>query len=502
MSANTSQNAPAFPVVNCDLSDVIGMPGLPSPTRLARQMSASRQRWRSRAEATLFLESTAADAGAFAPLEDELSAGADVGVRVSSRLTSRAGTQEICQQLLKGVPVVGATYKTVQSERSSVLVGTPTADLAARDPGPRRRRSKPAVLAETRAQLGLDVAAVSIEPVIFPLEGTGVWAYDVRLSDRQSTADIRAYVRESDLRLLYAQDVACAAVFAEGRVFAGNPGRNPQAQGVRLHGLRSPESALSTAQLKVQPAVGSAVSRSSWDFRLDPTDDAFDEVCAFHHMQTAADFFGDIIGPDLFTDRPFTPLTVRVRDQRARGFVGLFKPDHDLILLDDAAFPAARSGDICVHEFSHAVVHRVCRLGPFTSAIGRGLNEGFADYAQASVYDDPRFGDWVQQRTEGARRCNRPDLRLPRSPADTLRDRYRVGEAWSCLLWDLRSSVGPGVADAIAFHSLQYLSPSADYATARAALDQADAELFPHRGKGRHQQEIEDAFAARMPASS
>ena len=54
-----------------------------------------------------------------------------------------------------------------------------------------------------------------------------------------------------------------------------------------------------------------------------------------------------------------------------------------------------------------------------------------------------------------------------------------MGEAWSCLLWDLRKAVGPGVADAIAFHSLHYLSPAADYAAARAALEQADAGLFP-----------------------
>ena len=55
------------------------------------------------------------------------------------------------------------------------------------------------------------------------------------------------------------------------------------------------------------------------------------------------------------------------------------------------------------------------------------------------------------------------------------------------------------MADAIAFHSLQFLSPAVDYAAARAALDQADAELFPQRGKGRHRQEIDDAFVARMP---
>lgn len=447
----------------------------------------------------LFLETSAAHAGAFGPLEEELLAGPEVSERVQSRLVSRTGTQEIHQQLLKGVAVVGATYKTVQSERSSVLVGTPTADLAARDPGTRRPRSRKAVVAAARQQLGMDTAAVSVQPVIFPLEGAGVWAYDVRLSDSRSTADVRAYVRESDLSLLYAQDVACAAVFAEGRVFRGNPGRSPEAQGVRLHGLTSPQRVLSTAQLRVEPALGHALSRSTGDFRVDPADTAFDEVCAFHHMQTAAEFFGEIIGPDLFSDRPFTPLTVRVRDQRARDFVGLFKPDHDLILLDDGAFPAARSGDICVHEFTHAVVHRVSRLGPFTSAIGRGLNEGFADYAQASLYDDPRFGDWVRQQPEGARRSDRIALRLPASPSGSLRDRYRVGEAWSCLLWDLRKAVGAGVADAIAFHSLQYLSPAADYAAAQAGLHQADAELFPHRGRGRHRREIDAAADARMP---
>lgn len=365
--------------------------------------------------------SAGGDAGAFAAVHQELEPSSEVSESVSSRLTSRTCTQQIHQQRLRGVPVVGARYKTVQSGQSSVLVGTPTADLSSRDPGRRRPRSRKNVLEATCEQLGLDSPAGTVFPVIFPLDGSGIWAYDVRLSDRHSAADVRAYVRESDLSLLFADDVACSAIFGEGLAFRANPSRNPQAQGVRLGGLVSRRPALSNARLKVEPASGSPLARSTWDFRTDPTDDAFDQVSAFHHMQLAADFFGDIIGPDLFSERPFTPLTVRVRDRGARGFVGLFKPDHDLILLDDSAFPAARSGDICAHEFTHAVVRRISRLGPFASAIGRGLNEGFADYAQASLLDDPRFGDWVQQRPDGARRCDRSDLRLPRSPTDPRR---------------------------------------------------------------------------------
>jgi hypothetical protein len=72
------------------------------------------------------------------------------------------------------------------------------------------------------------------------------------------------------------------------------------------------------------------------------------------------------------------------------------------IRLADRPHPAARSGDICIHEFTHAVVHRIARLDDeFASPIARGLNEGFADYAQATYFDDPRFGDWMRDQPYG-----------------------------------------------------------------------------------------------------
>ena len=38
----------------------------------------------------------------------------------------------------------------------------------------------------------------------------------------------------------------------------------------------------------------------------------------------------------------------------------------------------------------------------FASPIAFGLNEGYADYAQATLFNDPRFGDWVRDEPEGA----------------------------------------------------------------------------------------------------
>ena len=77
-------------------------------------------------------------------------------------------------------------------------------------------------------------------------------------------------------------------------------------------------------------------------------------------------------------------------------------------------------------------------------------------------------------------------------------DRYKVGSAWAALLWDLRVLVGPGVADAVAFHSLQFLEPLCTYETARQALHHADLALFPARRAGRHKAQIDQVFDGRM----
>jgi hypothetical protein len=73
-----------------------------------------------------------------------------------------------------------------------------------------------------------------------------------------------------------------------------------------------------------------------------------------------------------------------------------------------------------------------------------------------------------------------------------------VGAAWAALLWDFRGLVGPGVADAIAFHSLQFLMPRCTYDTARQALHHADLALFPTRRNGRHKAQIDQVFNGRL----
>jgi hypothetical protein len=489
-----------YPIVNSDLSDVFGAPGLPAADVLARAMSRRNHSWKSEGgPEALFLATRTAGVGAFGPFEEHLDQ--QVGSeRVQTTFQSAVCEQATHQQLLRGRPVVGARFRTVSSPVASVVLGGPVADLGQRDPGQVPRHSSTAVAQAVRDQLQLpSTAKIEVERVVWPVAGQGVWAYRARVIDNPEPIDVRAYVRaDEELGLLYAQDVSCSASFGEGRVFRTNPARDPAPEVVRLAGLEGRRGVLKTGNLKLIPAVGHAVTNAKRDFRLEPAEGGFEEVCAFHHMANAMQFFRDLLGPEVFEDEPFGPLTIRVQDRTVSAQVGAFFPGQHMIRLADTPHPAARSGDICLHEFTHAVVHRIARLDDeFASPIARGINEGFADYAQATFFNDPRFGDWVRDEPKGARRCDDKSLRLKADPQDP-QDRYKVGAAWAALLWDFRGLVGPGVADAIAFHSLQFLMPRCTYDTARQALHHADLALFPARRNGRHKAQIDQVFNGRL----
>jgi hypothetical protein len=489
-----------YPIVNCDLSDVTGTPGLPDPNTLARALSKPNHSWKSvGGPDNLFLATRTAGVGAFGPFEEHLEQKVG-GERVQATFQSTVCEQTTHQQMLRGRPVVGARFRTITSPSGSVVLGGPLGDLERRDPGRVPRHSKAAVTRAVRDQLEVPVSAeIDVERVVWPYEGRGIWAYRARVIDFTEPVDVRAYVQADEkLGLLYAQDVSCSANFGEGRVFRLNPGRDPAPQVVRLAELEGRRGILNTGKLMTVPAIGPAITNGRRDFRLEPGQVGFDEVCGFSHMANAMQFFRDLLGPDVFNDELFAPLTIRVQDRTVTSQVGAFFPGQRMIRLADRPHPAARSGDICMHEFTHAVVHRIARLDDeFASPIAFGLNEGYADYAQATFFNDPRFGDWVRDEPEGARRCDDKTLRLKANPTDP-QDRYEVGAAWAALLWDLRTSVGPGVADAVAFHSLQFLVPTCTYETARQALHHADLALFPARRIGRHKSQIDEVFDGRM----
>ncbi len=67
-------------------------------------------------------------------------------------------------------------------------------------------------------------------------------------------------------------------------------------------------------------------------------------------------------------------------------------------------------------------------------------------------------------------------------------------------LWDFREAVGPTIADLVVAESLYFAQTVATVQEALAALQAAEASLFPSSspGRGRHAEQLETAFTARF----
>ena len=237
--AFAQRGKPKFPIVNCDLGDVRGTPGLPPPDTLARNLTRGRRQWSSVGGAdAMFLATPTTTAGAVGAFETTVSP-RPADEREQRTFTSSVCSQVTRQQLVRGRPVIGARYRVVTSSQGQAVLGRPVGDLDHRDPGAWPRRRNEDVIAAVRDHLGVpDDVAVEVERVVFPLEGRGVWAYRARVTGGADLVDVRAYVRAEDLTVLYAQDVRCsAAVYGEGAVFRINPGRNAAPEVVRLSGF-------------------------------------------------------------------------------------------------------------------------------------------------------------------------------------------------------------------------------------------------------------------------
>lgn len=167
----------------------------------------------------------------------------------------------------------------------------------------------------------------------------------------------------------------------------------------------------------------------------------------------------------------------------------------------------ALDGDLIVHEYAHAVQHRLLggALGVFvsletsSSEQALALMEGTADYATASRFDDAEFGEWSAGIWQG-----RPFVRNVESflrwPGDlVVGGSHPTGLIFAGALWDLRSVVGSTVADTLWLQMMTLLLDNnpgtAELNTtlldAFNAVVQADQIAF----SGVHEQDIRQAFA-------
>ncbi|MGH3983753.1 MAG: hypothetical protein ACRDST_13990 [Pseudonocardiaceae bacterium] len=508
-----TNTATRFDKVACDLSEVLGTPGLGDGAAAADRVGhALGHGFESvSGDDGLYLRSAAGGIAAFGSPREALAHTSDAvdalltqpaaANRVLTEVTTPSGVHQLRVQLVAGRRVVGGCYRLHAAPTGQVVVtGYPVAGVAGRDPGPVPRRRRATIADAMRAQLSLPSGIeLHIETVLFPLEGNAVWAYLGRgaLWGDDIVADLRIIVRADDLSLLVSRDAAMSATWGEGLAYASNPARDGRPAAVRLSDLDSAGTVLRGRVIDVVPTAGDRPQRPLRDWRLDVGDPGFEDVSAYYHLTRAANWFASIVGPGVFSGPPFSPLRVVTGDRATRDWVARFLPSLATVVFGDGALPGARCADICVHELTHAVVwgaRQIDEIGPIEA---RGLNEGYADYAQASFLADPRFGDWV--RPAQFRDCSSADIRFPSDPAATA-DPYAIGSAWAAVLWDLHETIGAGVADALALDTIFYLEETSTIGAARAALLASDAQLFPAGdGGGRHANAITTAYDRRIP---
>jgi hypothetical protein len=156
-----------YPIVNCDLSDVIGTPDLLDPATLARALSKPNHSWKSvGGPDNLFLATRTAGVGAFGPFEEHLEQ--KVGSeKVQARFHSTVCEQTTHQQMLRRHP----------GDRGSVSDGhLAFGECGARRPcgrprearsGPVPRHSTTAVTRAVRDQLEVPASAeIEVELVV------------------------------------------------------------------------------------------------------------------------------------------------------------------------------------------------------------------------------------------------------------------------------------------------------------------------------------------------
>jgi hypothetical protein len=422
-------------------------------------------------------------------------------VRAVHRLTSWTGTHQVLQQQLRGRDVVGGRILVhADAQGAYGMTGHPLGDLAGRDPGPAPRLRRQKVEGALHEQLAVAGGArPGIRAVVLPHSGGAQWAWFAKVRVAEPFADVHVFLDTEELRPLLMYPTSAAAAYGEARLYPVSPTRTPDRTPVCLRELGDgPPGGLRGARVEVSTDLGDAVLRSDrlYDFADDEPE--LDEASAFHHAGEALRWFGQLFRPELFASEIFQPLRLVVHHQKSAGNA-YFHPDRGMITLGDwpAGPTAARSADVVVHEIGHAVTHGVAKLAASVTEQALGIGEGYSDYFACSMLDDPRFGDYVTGKADGHRSCAKPELIL--SATDGV-DRYGVGEVLANALWDFREAVGPTIADLVVAESLYFAQTVATVQEALAALQAAEASLFPSSspGRGRHAEQLETAFTARF----
>lgn len=421
--------------------------------------------------------------------------GVDPSCLVFVRLwRTRSGAHVRFQQVLDGVPVIGAMVDAHLDPRDAVTVVTGAFQRGLKTRGAVRgvRIGKREAARIARADLGHGVR-------LRAQGGCG----ELVLVERRRARRVYKVVLPASRPLgnwVYLIDAATGAIlrssntmrFARGSVFPRSPAEDPAPRVVPLERLRDPF-LLEGRHVAVVNEDYPEAREEDGEFLYAPSDTHFDEVMAYYHIDRAAEVFGRLdpgIGTALAA-RGTLHVHVHAGERMENAW---YDPATRAIYLGDGGGPGrlndlAKEAAVICHEYAHAVLDRVNPhlKGPEADA----LHEGYADYFGCSLTGDPLIGEWVvAARGEPCLRDLGNRLRYPR---DLSGAPHADGAIWGGACWDLRRALGPETVDALVYESMHFLPEFARFADAALGIAQADGCVFA----GRHRRRIAEALADR-----
>lgn len=415
--------------------------------------------------------------------------------------TSLTGDHLRYQQVVNGLPVIGATISVHVNKRLAVVrVNNGTVSIKAKAPAARfdnRNGALGAALAALNVP-GAPMAAPTASPAIYNDSSRPVPVWLVHIETREPAGSWEILVRESDLKVLRIVNRA-RFVDGDGMVFVPNPvttsgqanltddndadspALNNERVAVKLKDLdgsgflQGPF--CSTAPTDMQPRA----NEPSLTYNYLRSDDRFEEVMCYYHIDTSQRYIQSL---------GFTNVNNRVQGMNANGSTAdnaWYSPGTGNILTGSGGVDDAEDAHVILHEYGHSIQdNQVPGWG--AAHEGGSMGEGFGDYWGVTSFTGigPNSPAWdVYVATWDAVSYNPGDpaylrrLDSPKHyPEDMTGEVHADGEIWSACLWQIRDIVGATRADTMILESHFYLSPDAGFVDGATAILDANEALY------------------------
>jgi len=240
----------------------------------------------------------------------------------------------------------------------------------------------------------------------------------------------------------------------------------------------------------IRNETGNPAFSATNTFRYDRHDDRFEQVMGYFWITEAQRYLRGLG----FTGQAGQLREVNAESQDLRinqwGQDNSFSWDrHDLIKLGKGGVDDAEDGEVIVHEYGHAV-HDAQVPGFGTSVEAGSIGEGFGDYLAVTVglhvagqLGVPVLGppacvaDWdsVSYTSREPHCLRRVDTN--KTYPNRVDEVHADGEIWSRALWDIRSTLGPTVADRIIIEAQFDFAPDTSFHDAALATIATAGEL-------------------------